>query len=237
MRQPVHDARRALASTGACLLEPPAVAQCLGVDEAVWGAFAAHWEELAPDAYAARSGTRRLRRYGHLCLSREGTIDAKPHDAFVQPQESNPLYVDVDRHFEPLTDAFMGEPVLAALIRMLGQVAVCLEDADAWDVKVHPFRVVAETGSEGQPTPEGRHRDGVTLVTSLLIDRVNATGGESTVYAPDGTELTSTTLDTPGTLLLNDDRATLHGVSPIHPLDAARPARRDVLVTTLAPRG
>jgi hypothetical protein len=36
-------------------------------------------------------------------------------------------------------------------------------------------------------------------------------------------------------MLLGDDRRTLHGVSPIRPLDPTRPARRDVLVITFAP--
>ncbi|MDT0609084.1 2OG-Fe dioxygenase family protein [Streptomyces lancefieldiae] len=232
----LEEACQALVSTGSYVMTPDAVSQCLGVERGGWAWFARHWDELALDTYAAQTGTRRLRRYGHFSLSRAGDIVVRPHVAFVQPQESNPLYVEVDRHFEPLTDAFVAEPVLTSLIRMLGQVAACLDDADEWNVKVHPFRVMAEADGEGQPTPEGRHRDGVTLVTSLLIDRVNAAGGESTVYDLDGAALMSTTLSRPGALLLGDDRATLHGVSPIRPLDASLPAYRDVLVTTLTPR-
>ncbi|WP_369212747.1 2OG-Fe dioxygenase family protein [Streptomyces flavofungini] len=214
-------------------MAPAALARCLGVGQEAWAEFAAHWEELAPDAYAAELGTRRLRRYGRFSLSRAGQLEAREHVAFVQPEESNPLYVEVDRRFAPLTDAFMPEPVLLSLLRVLGQVAASLDDAEEWEVQVHPFRVVAEGNGGGRPTPEGRHRDGVTLVTSLLIDRVNVTGGESTVYDLDGTELRTTTLTSPGTLLLGDDRGTLHGVSPIRPLDASLPARRDILVTTL----
>ncbi|MEU5901986.1 MULTISPECIES: 2OG-Fe dioxygenase family protein [Streptomyces] len=232
---PAEQARQALLAEGSYLMEPDALSQCLGTDDSGWRAFAAHWEDLAPDTYAAELGTRRLRRYGRFCLSRAGELAAQEHAGFLQPEHSNPLYVDVDRRFEPLTAAFAGEPVLAALIRMLGRVATCLDDADTWDVQVHPFRIVAEADGEGEPTPEGRHRDGVTLVTSLLIHRENATGGQSTVYGPDGTERMTTTLTRPGTLLLGDDRATLHGVSPIRPADPARPARRDVLVTTLTP--
>jgi hypothetical protein len=235
-RESLDEVGEALVSSGSCLMPPAAVARHLGVAEAAWPRFARHWEDLVPDPYAAETGTRRLRRYGHFSLSRTGEIVARPVGSFVQPQESNPLYVAVDRRFEPLTGAFEADPALASLIRMLGRIAACLEEADEWTVKVHPFRVVAEAGGTGQPTPEGRHRDGVTLVTSLLIDRVNAAGGESTVYDPDGTEAMRTTLSRPGTLLLGDDRVTLHEVSPVRPLDAARPARRDVLVTTLAPR-
>ncbi|GAA0451420.1 2OG-Fe dioxygenase family protein [Streptomyces olivaceiscleroticus] len=235
VRRPYEQACRALLAVGSHVMPPVDVWQCLATDGQEWERFAAHWEELASDAYAAERGTRRLRRYGHFSLTRTGEISALPHDAFVQPEKSNPLYVDVNRHFEPLTDAFEAEPLLASLLRMLGRLAASLEDAQEWSVKVHPFRVLAHDGSHGQPTPEGRHRDGVTLVTSLLIGRDNATGGESTVYDRDGAELMTTTLSEPGTLLVGDDRATLHGVSPIRPLDATRPARRDVLVTTLTP--
>lgn len=233
---PVAAAREALVSAGAYVMSPAAVSECLGTDEHGWACFATHWEDLAPDEYAAERGTRRLRRYGHFSLTRTGELTPLPHVAFVQPERSNPLYVDVDRHFEPLTDAFVADPLLTPMLRMLGDVASCLEDPDEWSVKVHPFRVVASADSQGAPTPEGRHRDGVTLVTSLLIGRENATGGESSVYDPDGRELLTTTLSEPGTLLLGDDRATLHGVSPIRPLDAGRPAHRDVLVTTLRAR-
>ncbi|MEU3609806.1 2OG-Fe dioxygenase family protein [Streptomyces sp. NPDC035033] len=218
-------------------MDPADVARCLGTGVQEWRRLAAHWDALVVDPYAAETGTRRLRRYGHFLLSSAtGAIETMPHDVFVQPQDSNPLYVDVDRRFEPLTEEFRAGPVPAALIRMLGRVAAGLDDAGEWTVKMHPFRVVARADGEGRPTPEGRHKDGVTLVTSLLVGRENVTGGRSTVYDADGAELVSVTLDQPGTLLLSDDRATWHSVSPIRPLDPARPGHRDVLVTTLAAR-
>ncbi|MFJ8647450.1 2OG-Fe dioxygenase family protein [Streptomyces sp. NPDC093546] len=233
----VDAARRALVSTGAYAMEPAEVSACVGTDGDGWSRLAAHWDDLAPDPYAAESGTVRLRRYGTFALTRDGRLTPRPHDAFVQPEASNPMYVGVDRHFEPLTDAFTADPLLASLIRLLGRVAGCLDDRDEWQVKVHPFRVLASAGQDGQPTPEGRHRDGVTLVTSLLIGRENATGGASSVYGADGEHLLTTTLGEPGSLLLGDDRRTLHEVSPIRPLAPERPARRDVLVTTLLPPG
>ncbi|MGI5352722.1 2OG-Fe dioxygenase family protein [Streptomyces sp. CA-250714] len=229
----VAEARQALLSRHAHVMEPAAVSRCLGVDAADWRRFALHWEDLSHDEYAAREGTHRLRRYGHFSLDRTGALRPMPHLAFAQPEDTNPLYVGEERHFEPLTDAFVADPLFKSLLRLLGRIASCLRDADVWSVKVHPFRVVASTDRAGLPTPEGRHRDGVTLVTSLMISRENAVGGQSTVYTPDGTTVLATTLHEPGTLLLGDDRATLHEVAPISPADATRPARRDVLVTTL----
>ncbi|HZA09217.1 2OG-Fe dioxygenase family protein [Mycobacterium sp.] len=233
---PVQAARRQLTSAGAYLMPAADLCGCVGADADAWTRFASHWEQLAPDSYAAELGTRRLRRYGHLLFRpADGVAKPMPHHAFVQPAHSNPLYLQRDRHFEPLTDAFAADPLLHGLLRLLGGVATALDDLPEWSAKVTPFRVFASADAAGQPTPEGLHRDGVTLVTSLLIGRRNAAGGESAVYDLDGRRLLTTTLSEPGTLLLGDDRRTLHGVSPIRPLDPAEPARRDVLVITFAP--
>jgi hypothetical protein len=227
-----------LTTVGAALMRPAELNACLDIDDSAWTQFGAHWEDLASDSYAAELGTQRLRRYGHFVFRpAEGTFESTTHSAFVQPQDSNPLYVGTDRHFEPLTDAFAKDPLLQRILRWLGMLATALDDAERWDAKVTPFRVLATTDDAGQPTPEGMHRDGVTLVTSLLIGRRNALGGESTVTDMEGQPILATTLTEPGTLLLGDDRTTLHGVAPIRPRDPSLPAQRDVLVITFAPSG
>jgi hypothetical protein len=134
-----------------------------------------------------------------------------------------------------LTNAFLNDPLLHRILKLLGRITTALDDAPEWSAKVTPFRVLASADDAGQPTPEGLHRDGVTLVTSLLIARRNALGGQSLVVDLSGRRLLATTLREPGTVLLGDDRRTLHGVSPIRPRDPARPAQRDVLVITFAP--
>ncbi|KUL36896.1 hypothetical protein ADL22_23690 [Streptomyces sp. NRRL F-4489] len=237
VRSAVGGIRAALSGTGVHLVPPDAVRAQLDAAAEGWERFAAHWDDLAPDPYAADQGTQRQRRYGQFLLSpASGTLRQLPHVPFVQPDDSNPLYVQVDRHFEPLTDAFATDPALRAFLFLLGRLAGALDATTRdWNAKVHPFRVVATGEGEGNPTPEGRHRDGVTLVSSLLVRRANAAGGRSTVYAPDGRELLTTTLDAPATLLVADDRRTLHSVSPIRPVDPSSPAFRDVLVATLVP--
>lgn len=133
---------------------------------------ARHWDELAPDPYAAEMGMQ-LRRYGHYTFG-DGVATPMPIGAFNQPQDSNPLYVEGDRHFGPLTDAFARGPLLGRLLSLPGRLATALDGAKRWTVKAHPFRVLAFADGEGRPTPEGLHRDGVTLVTSLLISQRNA---------------------------------------------------------------
>ena len=227
-------AAQQVATTGAAVLSSFEVTRSLGVGREEWTRFARHWRHLAPDPYAAELGVQRLRRYGQYSF-RDRVLRPMPRSTFVQPEDSNPLYVGKDRDCEPLTDAFAADPLLHKLIELLARVAAGLDDVADWNVKVHPFRIRSVTDEGGHPTSEGLHRDGVTLVTSLLVGRRNAIGGESSVYDSDGRRLLlKTTLAEPGTLMLGDDRRTLHGVSPIRPIDGSGPAQRDVLVITFA---
>ncbi|MBF6469712.1 2OG-Fe dioxygenase family protein [Nocardia beijingensis] len=235
-QQVQRTASDALVADGVHLLPADVTTASLELEPADWERFRRHWEDLHPDVYADARGARRLRRYGRFSLTGPaGRIGLLSSDSFVQPEESNPLYIGVDRTFEPLTDAFVTDPVFVAVLRLLARLATALDAPARWSAKVHPFRVIASADAHGLPTPEGRHRDGVTLVSSLLVGRQNAWGGASSVFDPSGRRLLRTTLDRPGTLLLGDDRRTLHSVSPVRPMDRCRPAYRDVLVVTFAP--
>jgi hypothetical protein len=228
---PVEAATQLLTTTGVALMPSPDVTRSLGVGREAWTRFARYWWHLPPDPCAAGLGVQRLRRYGRY-LVLDGFPYRLPTPAFAQPEDSNRLYISGDREFEPLTDAFAADPLLHKVIELLTRVAAALDDVTEWNVKVHPFRTRSSDG--GHPTPEGLHRDGVTLVSTLLIGRRNAIGGESTVCDLDGRRLLTTTLAEPGTLLLGDDRRILHAVSPIRRISSSRPAQRDVLVITFA---
>lgn len=219
---PVAVAAEQLTTTGASLMPSFDLTRSLGVGREVWTRFARHWEDLAPDPYAADLGGARLCRYGKF-LFRDGVARLMPTNAFAQPEE-------------PLTDTFARDPLLHKVIKLLARVAAALDDVDDWNVKVRPLRIQSCVDDRGRPTPEAMHRDDVTLVSSLLIGRRNALGGQSSVCDIDGHRLVATTLAEPGMLLLADDRRTLHGVTPVRPIDGSGPAQRDVLVITFASR-
>jgi hypothetical protein len=107
-----------------------------------------------------------------------------------------------------------------------------LAGARDWLVEVHQFRIEARADERGQPTPEGVHRDGVDYVLVLLVDRQNIVSGTTTVHRLSGDELGAFTLAAPLDAALLDDARVAHGVTAIDPLDAGRPAWRDVLVVT-----
>ncbi|MDD4868756.1 MAG: 2OG-Fe dioxygenase family protein [Mycobacterium sp.] len=233
---PVAAAAQSLITSGAFVMPASDVTRNLRAGREVWTRFTRHWDHLAPDPYAAELGAQRLRRYGQFLLHEGIVYRMPPARALAQPDDSNPLYGDRDRNFEPLTDRFANDPLLHRLIKLLGRLATALDDMADWNVKVHPFRVRCSADGDDRPTPDSLHRDGVTLVSSLLIGRRNAVGGESSVCDDDGHCLLRQTLAEPGALLLGDDRRTRHAVSPIRPAQRCGPAQRDVLVITLASR-
>jgi hypothetical protein len=71
-------------------------------------------------------------------------------------------------------------------------------------------------------------------VLVLLVARKNIASGTTTIHTPDGAPLGAFTLAAPFDAALVHDPRVYHGVTPVHPIDPAQPAFRDVLVVTFA---
>jgi hypothetical protein len=202
-------------------------------DLADWDAFAASWDDLGVDTYMADGGRYRRRRFGVFRAASDGIV-RKPRQPHYQSRDYNPLNGGVERWFEPVTDAVARHPALTAILRTSHALFDRLTPAEpaAWHVEMHQFRIEARSGEEGHPTPEGMHRDGVDWVLVLMVRRENVASGETTIYDLQKRPLGSFTLTAPLDSALVDDSRVYHGVTPVVPLDPARPAYRDVLVVT-----
>jgi hypothetical protein len=206
----------------------------LGADTLTdWPAFAASWNDLAPDSYLAASGRHRRRRHATFSADADGGIRREAHQPHYQSLKYNPLQGDIQRWFEPVLPAIADG---ASLRRILGFCHDCfgaLAPATRhWHVEVHQFRIEARADEAGEPTPEGVHRDGVDYVLVLLIDRENIERGTTTIHAADRSVLGSFTLTHALDAALVDDARVFHGVTAVTPLDPSKPAHRDVLVVT-----
>lgn len=159
----VAAARASLASTGVHLMPAATVSCPLRHRKGGMGALRQSLGESFPGPVRLRTrhlSAAPLRKV--LAHPPTGELTQLPDTPFVQPDRSNPLYVDVDRHFDPLTDAFVAKPLLRSVVTLLGHVAGALDSAACWIAKVHPFRVVATADDEGQPRP--RRSDAGLLV-------------------------------------------------------------------------
>ena len=144
----------------------------------------------------------------------------------------NNLNGGVARHFEPMRRDIIESASMSALLSLCIKVFGELLPGRSWHVEVHQFRIEAVAQRQGMPTPEGIHRDGVNYVMVLMIKRHNIAEGTTTIHDTAGRQLASFTLTQPLDMTLVDDQRCLHGVTPVMPIDAAKPAYRDVLVVT-----
>ncbi|BFM50456.1 2OG-Fe dioxygenase family protein [Marinomonas sp. THO17] len=204
----------------------------LQVDGHVIEDFCACWDLLTLDKYMGDGGTYRYRRYGQFLKSKGNErLTQLPHEAYVQPAHINYLNGDIERHFDPLTKDFIESSITTKLLTYMCDIYDEVEgQATDWNIRLHPYRILANRQELGKPTPEGLHRDGVTYIATLLINRVNIVGGKSILVNNDGHHLIQTTLEQKFDLLLADDEKTLHKVTPIIIKDTATKAYRDVLV-------
>jgi hypothetical protein len=200
-----------------------------------WDDFAASWDDLGVDMYMADGGRYRRRRFACYRATAEGIL-RKPHQPHYQSRDYNPLNGGIERWFEPVTDAIGRHPALGAILWTCRALFDRLTPASlrppAWHVEIHQFRIEARSGQEGRPTPEGMHRDGVDWVLVLLVSRVNIASGETSIGDVAKQPLGSFTLTDPLDSAVTDDNRVYHGVTPVTPLDPARPGHRDVLVVT-----
>jgi hypothetical protein len=198
-----------------------------------WDAFADSWNDLSPDTYLAASGRHRRRRYATFAAAREGEIRRQPAQPHFQSRSYNHLQGDIQRWFDPILPAVGDSASLRRILDFCRDFFGSLAPATThWHIETHQFRIEARRGEDGEPTPEGVHRDGVDYVLVLLIDRQNIASGTTTIHAPDRHELGSFTLTHPLDAALVDDARVFHGVTPVTPIDPDQPAHRDVLVVT-----
>lgn len=196
-----------------------------------WNTLAASWDGMAHDVYMADGGRYRRRRYG-VFRAEVGRIIRQAHQPHFQTLDYNRLNGGVARWFEPMPASVASgagfQSILTACLALFGGIA----PARVWHIETHQFRIEARTGEAGQPTPEGRHRDGVDFVLVLMIRRENIARGVTTIHGPDGADLGSFTLEHPFEAALVDDHRVFHGVTAVEPIDPSKPAYRDVLVVT-----
>ena len=235
---PLADAAASLAGGGFAFVRAPVMRAALEpASLADWEGFAASWGDLGLDRYMADGGRYRMRRFATFAITPGGgAIRRKPHQPHYQSRDYNPLNGGIARWFDPVADAIAAHPACHAIIATCDALFTGLTPAATrpavWHVEMHQFRIEAQAGTEGRPTPEGMHRDGVDWVLVLLVRRQNVASGETSIADAGGTALGSFTLTEPLDAALVDDARVWHGVTPIRPLDPARPAWRDVMVLT-----
>jgi hypothetical protein len=193
------------------------------------------WAHLEPDPYMADGGKYRFRRYGLYQLSATTSrLSHIPGTSFYQSIEINPLNGGENRSFAPLADDTVNNPFLHELIRFdFAQLTSKKHIENDWLIGVHQIRITATTGVQGNPTPEGTHRDHENYTSQHLISRHNIGGGINFFYG-NGPEPTGAPQAVWKQKSYFDsyyfDRSLWHSVSPIVSGKRDGGGHRDVLL-------
>jgi hypothetical protein len=192
------------------------------------------WDCLPRDAYLRDGGAYRARR--HSCLT-QGTgvaVQAVPHRPHWQPTSYNALHGGLTRWFEPVSPQVLGAVAFGQLLGSIGALFAQMRAVPRWFIEAHQFRIDTAAGI-GRPTPEGAHRDGVDFVAVILVARHHVVGGETRVFAAEGSAGVRFTMSEPWSMLLMDDARVIHETTPIQPDGSG--GHRDTLVLTYRARG
>ncbi len=84
-----------------------------------------------------------------------------------------------------------------------------------WDIFVHQFRIEEKKGIQGNPTPEGIHKDGHTFISMHMISRHNIEGRASYIYDENRKKIKEIVLKGNLESILLDDMEMYHSASPI----------------------
>lgn len=206
-----------------------------GVTARDWQDFAESWQRMPVDRYMADGGRYRRRRHAVCHVAPDGRVERLPARPHYQSRDYNPINGGIQRWFAAVEDDSLNNATLAALMRLAAPMFSALAPTvHRWYVEIHQFRIEASGDTQGQPTPEGVHRDGVDYVLVMLLGRQNVARGRTDIRLDDGTALGNFTLTEAGDAILLDDHRVLHGVTPIQAIDPAQPGHRDALVITFA---
>ena len=225
----------AVESRGFVLIDGPAMRELLGAGAAAGDAmaFAESWNDLPRDDHMADGGRYRRRRHA-VYHAGAGNVTRQADQPHYQSRAHNRLNGGVARWFAPVRADIGDSALLRSAIGLLVSTSDRLRGrTERWRVEVHQFRIEADATEDGQPTPEGMHRDGVDFVLVMLVGRRNAARGVSTIADAAGAPLVSVQLAQPFDAMILDDGRVRHGVSAIEPVDPAWPAVRDALVVTV----
>ena len=155
-----------------------------------WNLFADSWNDLELDEHMADGGRYRRRRHAVFGAAADGSIERRQHQPHYQGLDYNPLNGGVARWFAPLSDAVGTGQSLHTILEFSRALFSRLAAEELrWKIEVHQFRIEAQLGGDGLPTPEGMHRDGVDFVLVLLVNRKNIASGTTSIHGPDGREL------------------------------------------------
>ena len=198
-------------------------------------AFQADFDHLPADKYLQAGANFRYRRFNFFYFHpAKDELLLMPYRPFFQAAEDNAYAGGIERAFAPLRKSTTQNPFLHELLKFsFWQTPDAADEAklqDTWEFEVHQVRVISSSEEQGEPSPEGMHRDGGESGFVYLFNRENAKGAISSVYDNNRQLLAEKQLEKPMDAQMFLDPQVMHNVTALEPKDPSKKAVRDVFV-------
>ncbi|WP_139413423.1 2OG-Fe dioxygenase family protein [Bartonella mastomydis] len=176
------------------------------------------WDYLPIDPYMKKDDTYRRRCFGKFIVDIVNkTIDFVDDNTFFQSSEINRYAGGIERKLPKMSDVISSNIVLRKIIENTLNAFLMYKkkESNVWDVFVHQFRIESKKGMQGNPTPEGIHKDGHTFISMHMIGRYNIEGGTSYIYDENRNKIKEIVLKGNLESILLDDMEMYHSASVI----------------------
>ena len=175
------------------------------------------FERLTLDPYVPEGFRRKhIVRYSRL-------MEVDDDNLLYQSNRINPTHGDVARKYARFCPRDVA-PLREALKYFISAINVPEDE----EILIQAQRVTCTPTTEGLPSVENWHRDGVTRVGIICVSRDNISGGINEFKCPEN-DILKKHLE-PGQMAIFDDPDILHRVTPIRSADGIRGGHRDVLL-------
>ena len=142
------------------------------------GEFENFFKDMPYDPYV--KGNFRKRRYSSIKVNDTGNLVTQPHKKFIQKSDVNDLLGDVEREYEELDATLLKSSEFIKIVN--GFVNLTGIDPTQTEIGIHQIRIHSSIYINGEPAPEGRHKDGFDFVGIFCAKRHKITGGESELF-------------------------------------------------------
>ena len=126
---------------------------------------------------------RAMRKYRlERVADKQWSAVANADPIFTQPVSD---YRQQTRVFDLIEDAVASHPLVLTLLASAAETLRSFKpQAQHLEAVLHQVSVIARSGFNGSPAPEGVHQDGADcIVSALVIERTGVCGGVSKIYA------------------------------------------------------
>ncbi len=188
--------------------------------------FAPYFDNLPVDPYI--KGSFRRRRFSRFTGPPEN-LQRLEHKYFIQSSAVNQLAGGIKRDFPELEDSLMETPEFQTVVASF--IDFSKIDPMVTEMGVHQIRVVASKDEQGEPAPEGIHKDGFDYVGIFCINRDGVSGGETHLYREKDQPPIFDKILQPGEFVMVNDRTLYHYASAVAPT-GEKAGVRDVFVLT-----